>query len=143
MYVKKTGLKGKFLFTILFIVAVSMLLCSAVSLAGEKLNINEKSIHALINKKIRGPLLLPEGREKQVRVSRKMTILASEQRFNIIEETEILMGGNKISMDDLPVPCKALIIYQPLRKNNANILQIKVLKVLAGATGRWPDQQPE
>lgn len=143
MYVKKIGLKGELLSVILFIVAFSVLCCSAASLANERLQINEKSALTVINKKIRGPLLLSEGGEKQDLVSRKMTILASEQRFNIIEETEVLMGDKKISMDDLPVPCQAQIIFQPLRKHNANVLQINVLKVLAGASTRWPVQQPE
>ncbi|MEA3548203.1 MAG: hypothetical protein U9R66_11140 [Thermodesulfobacteriota bacterium] len=143
MYVKKTGLKGEFLSVILFIVAVSVLCCSALSLANERLQISEKSTLTVINNKIRGPLLLSEGGEKQDRVSRKMTILTSEQRFNIIEETEVLMGDKEISMDNLPVPCQAQIIFQPLRKNNANVLQIKVLKLLAGASTRWPEQQPE
>ena len=143
MYVKKIGLKGEFLSVILFIVAVSVLCGSALSVANERLQISEKSTLTVINNKIRGPLLLSEGGEKQDHISRKMSILASEQRFDIIEETEVLMGDKKISMDDLPVPCRAQIIYQPLRKYNANVLQIKVLKVLAGASTRWPVQQAE
>ena len=74
----------------------------------------------------------------------KDAILTSEQRFLITEQTKILdSNGKEMTIRDLPVPCKAKILYQPLTNNDPNVLKIIISQVLPGASTAWPSPVSE
>jgi len=72
-------------------------------------------------------------------------ILTSGQRFIITEKTKLLSsrGKKKISIEDLPVPCKAEILYSPAPNHDPYALKIHVIQALPGATTDWPTPLPE
>ena len=74
----------------------------------------------------------------------KDAILTSEQRFLITEQTKILdSNGKEMTIRDLPVPCKAKILYQPLTNNDPNVLKIIISQVLPRASTAWPSPVSE
>lgn len=72
-------------------------------------------------------------------------ILTSGQRFIITEKTKLLSANGKeeISIEDLPVPCKAEILYSPAPNRDPYALKILVIQALPGATTDWPAPVPE
>lgn len=103
----------------------------------------EKNITTTIERKIRGPQPVAEPGLKD-KGGRTMIIITAAGRFNITSATEVVdKDGKMSSMDDLRVPCEALIVYQPLRRNDPNALRVEVKKVLPGAKSSWAAPQPQ
>ena len=122
-----------------FTVSVALLLF-AMCLGVEPPAVQAQTEHAItttIQSKVRGPLPAAEPNQKEAAGIRSVDIVTGSGRFHITSATEVVKGGNLISMDDLAVPCEARIVYQPLRRNDPNALKIEVKKILAGATKKW------
>lgn len=70
--------------------------------------------------------------------SYEMTIYTNSEGFYILSDTTVInTRGKTISMEQLPVPCKARVTYQPLRRNRGNALKIEITAVLKGASTNW------
>lgn len=127
---------------VLFYLAILSLAAPNIALAAEQ---GIKSVVAEVTLKKRTPLVMSSFQEEGDSQERRKSFVASGSLYEVINETEVFLGekGTRILIDDLPVPCKAKIVYQPLRKNRRNALQVYVLKVYSGASASWPENQPQ
>lgn len=105
--------------------------------------LEEKSITTEVNTKTQ-KTLIDEGQEGQ-NITQLQTITASDWVYNIISDTEVYIGESmqRVSMDELPIPCQAEIVYQPLPNNVRNALIIRVLQIAPNATKDWPALSPQ
>jgi hypothetical protein len=72
------------------------------------------------------------------------TIVASKRRFEIMRETRILdRRGREISIQNLPVPCKAQVDYETFSFGDPIAIKILIKKVFPGASTDWADSMPE
>ena len=63
-------------------------------------------------------------------------------RFEVSPGIEVTMGSDRVlSMDQLPVPCEAIVHFLPLKNGYRNAYRIEVVKTDADATVKW--QTPE
>ncbi len=71
-------------------------------------------------------------------------IITSKQRFAVTTQTSIrTMRGKKMTLRQLPVPCKAEIQYSPQAYGDRIVTAIVVRKVFPGATADWAAPAPE
>jgi hypothetical protein len=105
----------------------------------------QENVSAEITQKMQRILVLDESPEIEVTETRALqSIVASGAIYNIIKETAVYIGDKEqITMDNLPVPCKATITYQPLRNNARNAIRIDILKIYPGASIHWTPPAPE
>ncbi|MBU0730212.1 MAG: hypothetical protein KKA70_10755 [Proteobacteria bacterium] len=74
----------------------------------------------------------------------RQSIVADGRRYYITAKTELISNsGSRLSMESLPVPCKALIHYQPLQNNDPNAVKIVVQSVNQGASILWETPGPQ
>lgn len=97
-----------------------------------------------IERKVLGDLESPEPGTKEQATRRAMEIYTSSGPYSIIDGTQVTDANGKIiSMDALPVPCEAEIVYQPLRSYRRNALEIHVKNILPKASKKWSDPIPQ
>ena len=136
-------------FKIRFLLMLSVVLLQwsvfpLVSYGAEPMEDEGKSTSTVITQKRRGPVLTGEQGYPLPDSKRNMVLVTSTGRYRITASTEVLgTAGQTISMDELPVPCEAWIVYQPLKRNDPNALRVEVKRILAGATKAWPESQPQ
>ncbi|WP_028581425.1 hypothetical protein [Desulfogranum japonicum] len=67
-------------------------------------------------------------------------VIAEQTRYELLETTTYVnKQGVEITPDTLPVPCKARISFQILSNGTRNLLSLKVLRKLSGATTNWSE----
>ena len=65
-------------------------------------------------------------------------------RFEVVPGIEVTRGSDQVlSMDQLPVPCEAIVHFLPLKNGYRNAYKIEVIKKGANATVKWqtPDHE--
>ena len=71
-------------------------------------------------------------------------VLTPKTRFRVTRKTKIFnIRGKRISVRQLPVPCKAKIRYEPSPYIDPQALVIRVTQVFPGATANWKPPLPE
>lgn len=74
----------------------------------------------------------------------RMAILIGGSRFAVLPEAKVVDSkGHELTMDSLPVPCEASIVFHPEQFADPGVLRIEVLKVLPTAKTAWPLAVPE
>ena len=64
--------------------------------------------------------------------------------FLVNESSEIFDNlGGKITLEKLPVPCRARIEHEPISKGDPLAYRINVVQTLPGATTAFPPPLPE
>jgi hypothetical protein len=83
-------------------------------------------------------LMLVEGKARD-------RIFASKQFYRVTRETEVFDAeGKQLSLQALPVPCRAKVRYVPARAGQMpEALRIVITEVLQGATTAWKMPAPE
>lgn len=82
--------------------------------------------------------------EVNIKEKRMDAVLSSSQGFRLAEDIEILdTKGRIIDIVRLMVPCRAEIEYHSLEGGAAVAIRIRALKLLPGATTRFPPPVPE
>ena len=124
----------------LLIVTFILILCSARAFPQEEKQPVYPQVAAVITAKYKG--VVPTSIEGQP-VERGVNIIASGMRYALTDGTSVVgIEGEPMTMNRLPVPCEAIIIYQPINKNNPNVIQIILKNVVAGATTAWTVEEP-
>ena len=71
-------------------------------------------------------------------------IIASKKRFLLSPRTRIFdKTGEEMDIAELPVPCKAIIEYQPFSYRDPIALKIVVREIFPDATTDWTMPSPE
>jgi hypothetical protein len=83
-------------------------------------------------------LMLVEGKARD-------RIVGNKESYRVTRETEVFDAqGKKLSLEALPVPCRAKVQYLPSRLGMMpEALRIVVTEVLQGATTKWKMPSPE
>lgn len=106
-------------------------------------------IIATVGEKYRSNVTMPHwGRAEQgsikERADQAVAIVADMIRMSIIDKTIVKKAdGTLIDFNELPVPCQARIVYQPLRGEGKNVLELQIIKSLPGATTGWKTPGPQ
>ena len=125
----------------LLIVTVILILCSARAFAQEEKQPVYPQVTAVITATYKG--VVPSSIEGRPGLERGVNIIASGMRYALTDTTSVVgIEGEPITMNILPVPCEAIIIYQPIKKNNPNVIEIILKNVIAGATTGWTVEGP-
>jgi hypothetical protein len=125
----------------LFVVIVLVVLWSAGAFAQEEKQPFYPQAVAVITAKYKG--VVAGSTEGEPGLQRGVNIIASGVRYGLTDTTNVVgTDGEPITLDKLPVPCEAIIIYQSIRKNNSNVIEIRVKNVTAGATTAWTAEGP-
>ncbi len=77
-------------------------------------------------------------------VTNKGSETETPYRFEVSPGIEVTRGSNRVlSMDQLPVPCEAIVHFLPLKNGYRNAYRIEVVKTGADATVKWqtPDDE--
>lgn len=128
-------------FPALFTLITALLVLWSVSAYSAGLK-DPESTEVTLKSKIKITVAADEaGQQEQKKVY--IQIITDKGRFYILPDTTVSKGGKMISMEKLPVPCKARITYQPLRRNSGNALKIEITAVLKGASTEWSQPAPE
>lgn len=127
----------KFLLT----VTIISILCPAMAFSQEEKKPVYPQVNAVITAKYKG--IVPSSIEELPGHERGINIIASGKRYALIDTTSVVgMEGEPMTMNKLPVPCEAIIFYQPINKNNPNVIEIILKHVIAGATAAWTVEGP-
>lgn len=71
-------------------------------------------------------------------------IITAGQRFLITDSTGVFdAGGNQMEANDLPVPCKARICYQPIMNGDPVALKIVVRRIIPDPSTALPQPLPQ
>ena len=71
-------------------------------------------------------------------------IFTAGQRFLITDSTSVFdAGGNQMEANDLPVPCKARIYYQPTMNGDPVALKIVVRRIIPVPSTSLPPPTPQ
>ena len=127
---------------VLFTLVVSLLVVWSVPASGAELK-GPESKETIIQAKTKDAVA-PAVPGQNAQQSFEMTIFTNNERFYILSDTTVIDGkGKMISMDKLPVHCKAKITFQPLSRDIGNALKIEIIAVLKGASTEWykPDEE--
>ncbi|MFA6499482.1 MAG: hypothetical protein WCV64_09175 [Desulfurivibrionaceae bacterium] len=106
-------------------------------------------IIATVGEKYRLNITMPHwGRPEQGsipgRADQAVAIVVDSVRMSIIDKTIVKKAdGTLIDFNEMPVPCQARIVYQPLRGEGKNVLEIQIINPLSGATTRWNTPGPQ
>ena len=125
----------------LLIVTVVLTLCSARVFAQKEKQPVYPQVTAVITAKYKG--VVPGPIEEQPGIERGVGIIVSGLRYALTDTTSVVgITGEPITMNALPIPCEAIITYQPIKRNNPNVIKIILKNVIAGATTAWTVERP-
>ncbi|MBW1997168.1 MAG: hypothetical protein JRJ29_04295 [Deltaproteobacteria bacterium] len=79
-------------------------------------------------------------RSQEVRIEGKTydAVIVTERHFRVTLETQVFdLRGKRISLNELPVPCKAKIKYRLRMDEDPELVSVAVTKVFPDSTPTW------